>query len=444
MTLNGPEKKSYAARRSAVLDQLDGSVLFIAGPPEAIYANDVHYRYRPDTNIRYLTGFEEPSSLLLSRSADDEAGTTFFVRPCDPAAETWTGRRAGIDGARETYGADHAYGLDEALTVLERHLRKADKLYFAHCIDRSVNERVMDIVHRVNMERPRTGASHIVVADVRAVLDEMRLHKSNDELTLLRRACEVSCAAHRRTMESVVPGMNEFDIEAMLEHDFRRGGCRAPAYGTIAAGGDNATVLHYTANDQKLRDGDLVLIDAGGEYGGYCADITRTWPVGQRFSDKQAALYDLVLDAQLAAIDAVKPGATIDGIHEIAVGILAQGLIDLGLLVGPLDACLESESYRDFYMHRTSHWLGMDVHDAGAYRVAGEPRRLEPGMVLTVEPGLYVGPGIHAKRDTKGYEGIGIRIEDDIAVTSTGSEVLTAGAPKSREDIEALRAGANR
>ncbi len=439
MTLNGPDAKAYQTRRDALLARLENAVLFIAGPPEAIYANDVHYRYRPDTNIRYLTGFEEPSSLLLAKGTSDESGTTMFVRPRDPDAETWTGRRAGIDGAKAIYGADHAHGIDEALVVLERHLRQADTLYFAHCLDRSINERVMEIVHRVNLERPRTGASHVVVADVRALLDEMRLHKDAGELDLMRRACDVSAAAHRRSMRSVVPGMSEFDVEAMLEHDFRRGGCSAPAYGTIAACGDNATVLHYTQNDQPLTDGALILIDAGGEYGGYCADITRTWPIGPRFNEKQAALYDVVLAAQLAAIDGVKPGATIDGLHEIAVRVLVQGLVDLGLLTGPVAACIDSTSYRDFYMHRTSHWLGMDVHDAGAYRVNGEPRRLEPGMVLTVEPGLYVGPAV---KEAKGYEGIGIRIEDDVVVTSTGSEVLTSGAPKERSEIEALRAEA--
>ena len=439
MTLNGPDNKAYAARRRTTLDQLDRAVMFIAGPPEAVYANDVHYRYRPETNIRYLTGFEEPASLLLSRCSDDESGTTLFVLPSDPKAETWTGRRAGIDGACTRYGADHAYALDEALTVLERHLRQADRLYFSHSQDHSINERVMEIVYRVNLERPRTGAAHLTVADVRAVLDEMRLHKGAEELELLRRACDVSAAAHRRTMTTVRAGMNEFEIEAMLEHDFRVGGCKAPAYGTIAAGGVNATVLHYTRNDEELRDGELVLIDAGGEYGGYCADITRTWPIGARFSDKQAALYDIVLDAQLAAIEAVRPGATIDGIHEVAVGVLVQGLTDLGLVSGPVEECIKNESYRDFYMHRTSHWLGMDVHDAGAYRVDGKPRRLEPGMVLTVEPGLYVGSGI---KEAKGYEGIGIRIEDDVVVTEDGCDVLTGAVPKTRDEIESLRASA--
>lgn len=439
MTLNGPDKEVHASRRRSALAELDRAVLFIAGPPEAVYANDVHYRYRTDTNIRYLTGFEEPASLLLSQCSDKEAGMTLFVRPSDPAAETWTGRRAGLDGACSRYGADHAYPLDEALTVLERHLRQADKLYFSHSLDRSVNERVMDVVHRVNLERPRTGAAHLVVADVRALLDEMRLHKCPEELRLMRRACEISARAHHRTMVEVRPGMNEFDVEAMLEHDFRRGGCSAPAYGTIAAAGANATVLHYTQNDRKLEAGDLILIDAGGEFGGYCADITRTWPISPRFSGKQAALYDVVLDAQLAAIEAVRPGATIEGIHEIAVAVLARGLVSLGLVSGSVEDCIKGERYRDYYMHRTSHWLGMDVHDAGAYRVDGKPRLLEPGMILTVEPGLYVGPGI---ADAKGYEGIGIRIEDDVVVTDTGYEVLTRDAPKERSEIEALRSAA--
>jgi len=439
MTLNGPEKVVYESRRSAVLANLESAVLFIAGPPEAVYANDVHYRYRPDTNIRYLTGFEEPASLLLSKCGDKEAGTTLFVRPSDPAAETWTGRRAGIDGAVARYGADYAYPIDEQLVVLERQLRQADRLYFSHCLDRSINERVMDVVHRVNLERPRTGAAHLVVTDVRALLDEMRLHKTSRELDLMRSACRISAQAHTRAMATVKAGMTEYEVEAMIEHDFRRSGCSAPAYGTIAAGGANATVLHYTQNDQVLREGDLILIDAGGEFGGYCADITRTWPIAAAFSQEQAALYDIVLDAQLTAIDAVKPGATIDGIHEAAVEVLVTGLISLGLLSGSLQECLKTEAYRAYYMHRTSHWLGMEVHDAGAYRVDGEPRRLEAGMVLTIEPGLYVGPGIDA---AKAYEGIGIRIEDDVVVSDTGCEVLTSDVPKRREEIEALRAEA--
>jgi Xaa-Pro aminopeptidase len=439
MTLNGPTAEVFTKRRRDALAKLDQAVIFIAGPPEAVYANDVHYRYRPDTNLRYLTGFEEPASLLMSRCNDDESGTTLFVRPSDPAAETWTGRRAGVEGACARYGADHAYPIDEALAVLERHLRKADRLFFSHSLDHAINERVSEIVHRVNLERPRTGAAHIAVTDVRALLDEMRLHKSEEELELMRRACEISAAAHRRTMLEVKPGMNEFEVEAMLEHDFRVGGCSAPAYGTIAAGGANATVLHYTQNDCSLASGDLILIDAGGEYGGYCADITRTWPIAERFTDEQAALYDIVLESQLAAIDAVKPGATIDGIHTIAVAALAKGLVELKLVVGSVEECISSESYRDFYMHRTSHWLGMDVHDAGAYRVDGSPRLLEPGMVLTIEPGLYVGPAI---QNAKGYEGIGIRIEDDVVVTKDGHQVLTGGAPKNRSEIEALRTAA--
>jgi Xaa-Pro aminopeptidase len=439
MTLNGPSPTVHARRRAAVLERLDGAVLFIAGPPEAVYANDVHYPYRPDTNIRYLTGFEEPASLLLSHCGHDEKGVTLFVQPRDPDAETWTGRRAGTDGARSRYGADHAYPLDDALKVLEHHLSHAERLYYSHSIDHSINEQVMEIVHRVNLARPRTGAPHLVVNDVRALLDEQRLIKGDEELALMQRACEISGAAHRRLVETAQPGMTEFQLQARLEHDLRWNGCMGPAYGTIAACGANATVLHYTRNDAVLADGSLVLVDAGGEYGGYCADITRTWPVGAAFSKAQAELYDLVLAAQDAALEQVRPGAAIDDAHDAAVRTLAQGLVDLGLLQGSAQDCIEKQEYRRFYMHRTSHWLGMDVHDAGAYRVDGKPRVLDAGMALTVEPGLYVAPDCESAGD---HAGIGIRIEDDVVVTEDGCRVLTNEAPKERGEIERLRAKA--
>jgi Xaa-Pro aminopeptidase len=267
----------------------------------------------------------------------------------------------------------------------------------------------------------------------------MRVIKDEEELALMRRACEISGNAHRRLLDTIRPGMREYHVQAQLEHDFRWEGCTGPAYGTIAAAGDNATVLHYTRNDSELRDGELILVDAGGEYGGYCADITRTWPLGRSFSREQAELYDVVLAAQLAAIDTIRPGSTIEDAHDAAVATLAEGLIAAGLAEGPLQDCLDETRYRPFYMHRTSHWLGMDVHDAGAYRVDDRPRSLEPGVVLTVEPGLYVGPTV---ANAGAYAGIGIRIEDDVVVTDNGCRVLTAEAPKHRAEIETLRASA--
>ena len=436
MTLNGPEPSVYARRRSRVLAANPRAVLFIAGPAEAVYANDVHYRYRPDTNIRFLTGFEEPANLILS-DAGGERGLTLFVRERDPAAETWTGRRAGVDGARADYKADHAYPLSEWPAVLERHLREADRFYWTQSNDSQVNERVLAAIRAANAQRPRTGRPSLAVEDAALLLGETRVVKESDEIDVQRRACRVTADAHRAVMCALRPGDGEYQIEALVEYLLRNGGCSGPGYGTIAAGGANATVLHYTQNDRTLLDGDLLLLDAGGELGGYCGDVTRTFPVGARYSPAQAALYDIVLAAQHAAIAAARPGRSFDSVHTAALRVLAQGLLDVGLVTGSVDEVVEKRGYERFFMHRTSHWLGMDVHDAGRYAIDGASRALEPGMVLTVEPGLYI-PTDHESE----FRGIGIRIEDDLLVTPGGSEILTVDAPKERTEIEQIRAEA--
>jgi Xaa-Pro aminopeptidase len=436
VTRNGPPPDVYARRRRALIERLRGAVLFVPGPSEAIYANDVHYRYRPDTHIRYLTGFEEPAVLLMS-GCDHEPGLTLFVRPRDSAAETWTGKRAGPEGARARYGSDFAYTIDEWPAKLERHLKDAERLYWAQSRDAAVSDKVLEAVRAANATRPRSGRSSLVIEDALSLLGEMRVVKEPEEIEILRSACRVSAQAHRAVMNVVRPDDAEHDVEALVEYLFRSGGCSGPAYGTIAAGGENATILHYTQNDRRLDNGDLLLLDAGGELGGYCGDITRTMPVGASFSPPQAHLYDIVLDAQKAAIATVRPGATLEEIHTKALHVLAAGLLDAGLVTGTVSEILETKSYERFYMHRTSHWLGMDVHDVGRYAVDGKPRPLEPGIVLTVEPGLYVG----VDHDSE-YSGIGIRIEDDVLVTASGCEVLTSEAPKERAEIEALRRSA--
>jgi len=436
MTPNGPEPAVYEQRRRTLLARLQGAVLFIPGPAEAIYANDVHYRYRPDTNIRYLTGFDEPAHLLLS-GCEQERGLTLFVRPRDPAAETWTGQRAGVDGARSRYGADFAYTIDEWAGVLEKHLKEAERFYWMQSRDNAVNERVLAAIRAANALRPRSGRDSLVIEDATLLLGEMRVIKDADELVTLRSACRLSAEAHRAVIQAVRPGDAEFQVEALVEYFFRNAGCSSPAYGSIAAGGANATVLHYTANDRTLADGDLLLLDAGGEYGGYCGDITRTFPVGASYSQPQARLYDIVLAAQAAAIAAVRPGATVEAVHNAALEVLVAGLIDVGLLHGDVGEAIAKRSYERYYMHRTSHWLGMDVHDAGRYAIDGKSRALVEGMVLTVEPGLYV-----PLDDPSGFRGIGIRIEDDVLVTATGADVLTAAAPKDRSEIEKIRGAA--
>jgi Xaa-Pro aminopeptidase len=441
MTLHGPDLSVHARRRAAVVSALESAVLFLPVVPERVYSNDVHYAYRTDSNIRYLTGYEDPAALLISNCGADESGTTLFVQQHDPQAETWTGRRVGVEGACELYGIDHAYTLDRAYDVLTDHLKKARTLYYASGRNRPADEAVLEAIRSVDRERPRTGDVPILVTEASALLDEMRLFKEAEEVERLRTACRVSAAAHHRLLECLRPGMYEYQVQAIVEYAFRDAGCAGPAYGTIAAGGANATVLHYTRNDKLLENGELLLVDAGGEYGGYCADITRTSPVGTEYSKAQAELYDVVLGAQQAAIDTVKPGACYQDVHAAAVRSITEGLLALGLLSGSLDECIETNGHTKYYMHRTGHWLGMDVHDVGSYKVGGASRVLEPSMVLTVEPGIYVADGSDAPER---YRGIGIRIEDDVLVTTTGCEVLTADAPKARTEVERLRRGAAR
>ncbi|HXC51210.1 MAG TPA: aminopeptidase P N-terminal domain-containing protein [Candidatus Limnocylindrales bacterium] len=436
MTLHGPPPKAFAERRAAVRAALDGAVLFLPETPEAVYANDVHYTYRPDTNVRYLSGFEEPCALLLSNHGKEEDGFTLCVRARDEKSETWTGKRAGVEGARETYGADHAFPIEETWAVLLRQLRRADRLFYAHSRDPHVNQRVLELVHEANAERPRRGGDPIVVSEATALLAEFRLHKRPEEIDRMREAGRISAAAHMRLMETLRPGQTEYQAQALLEYEFRYGGCTGPAYGSICAGGANATVLHYTSNDRALADGELLLVDAAGEYGGYCADITRTFPVGASFSAGQAELYDIALAAQEASIEAVRPGIAIEEVHRTALRVLVEGLISIGLLTGTVDECIERNAYTPFYMHNTSHWLGMDVHDAGSYRTSGSSRVLEEGMVLTVEPGLYVRSDLLV--DEK-FRGVGIRIEDDILVTAGGREIMTSDVIKGRGEIEKIR-----
>ncbi len=436
MTPNGPDRQVYARRRRAVLDRLDKGVLFLPAVEEAIYSTDVSYPYRANSNIRYLCGFEEPAALLLANCGSDTDGFTLCVRPRDSSSETWTGRRAGLEDAAAIYGADHSLRCEEAYDALAARLEKAEHLWLAWHPSSSANARVVELVRRVNASRQRSDLVRISVHDADDILGEMRLIKSDEEIVVLRQACAISVEAHRRAMEHARPGGSESQLAALVEYRLRKAGCSGPAYGTIAASGNNATVLHYVRNDSALVNGDLLLLDAGGEYGGYCADITRTFPVGHRFSRAQAQLYDLVLAAQRAAIAAVRPGEPQAGVHRASVEVLCRGMVDLGLLDGPAGDRIEDESYKQYFMHGTSHWLGMDVHDSGRYRAGGESRPLQPGMVLTVEPGIYVRQDSAAPEELRG---IGIRIEDDVLVTADGHDVLTEGLPKERGEIEELR-----
>ncbi|HYH40602.1 MAG TPA: Xaa-Pro aminopeptidase [Burkholderiales bacterium] len=424
----------YARRRARLAAQMQRGVAVIPTAPERPRNRDAHYPYRFDSYFYYLTGFTEPDAVLVL-VAGDTPQSILFCRAKDEEREIWDGFRYGPAAARETFGFDHAHAiatLDERMADL---LSDQPAMHVHLGSDAAWDARV---VGWLNSVRARTRAGVVApptISDVHVLLDEMRLFKDDAEVAIMRRAAEISCAAHRRAMHTARPGVGEFTVEAELLHEFRRNGSQAPAYTSIVASGAHACVLHYVENSGVLQDGELLLIDAGCELDGYASDITRTFPVNGRFSGPQRDVYEVVLAAQAAAIAQVKPGTPWIAPHDAAVRVLAQGFVDLKLLPGSVQEVLETESYRQFYMHRTGHWLGLDVHDAGDYKRDGEWRDLEPGMVLTVEPGCYIrpAPGVPAQ-----FAGIGIRIEDDALVTAEGCEILTAAAPKSIADIEGL------
>jgi Xaa-Pro aminopeptidase len=361
--------------------------------------------------------------------------TILFCREKNAEREIWDGFRYGPAAARERFGFDEAHPIEELDALLPGLLENQPALFYPVGADAEWDARAMGWLNAVRAKARAGTAAPDRVQDVRSLVDEMRLVKDAQELGVMRRAARITAAAHRRAMQQARPGRNEYEIEAELLHEFRRNGAQFPAYWPIVAGGSNACVLHYVFNDAPLRDGDLLLIDAGCELDGYAADLTRTFPVNSRFSPAQRDVYEVVLAAQTAAIAAVKPGNAWNDPHDAAVRVLARGLLDLKLLAGTLDAVLEKETYKRFYMHRTGHWLGLDVHDAGEYKRAGKWRALAPGMTLTVEPGLYIRP---ADDIPAAFHNIGVRIEDDVAVTAGGCEVLTAEAPKAVADVEAL------
>jgi len=399
--------------------------------PERVRSRDSHYPYRFDSHFYYLTGFAEPEAALVVFSNK----SLLFCRERSEEREIWDGLRYGPEAARERFGFDEAHPIGALDEAMARLLENQPALYYPMGADPEWDARAIRWLNAVRA-RVRAGiAAPDRVHDVRAVIDDMRLVKDAHELGIMRRAARIAAAAHRRAMQRARPGRYEYEIEAELLYEFRRNGAQTPAYTPIVAGGANACVLHYVANDAPLRDGDLLLIDAGCELDGYASDLTRTYPVNGRFSAAQREVYEIVLAAQRAALESVRPGSAWNEPHDAAVRVLAQGLIDLKLLAGTLDEILEKEAYKRFYMHRTGHWLGLDVHDAGDYKRQGSWRALAPGMTLTVEPGLYIRAGDDVPERLRN---IGIRIEDDVAVADAGCEVLTAEAPKAIADVEAL------
>ena len=429
-----PDIEPFRARRNALLERMGAGIAIVPTAPERIRNRDSDYLYRFDSYFYYLTGFPEPEALAVL-VAGAEPKSILFCREKHLERELWEGFRHGPEAAREAFGFDAAHPFGELDAELPKLLGNQPTLFYAPGMDPAWDARILGWLNQVRAQA-RTGiTAPAEIRDLRVPLDGMRLVKDPHELGVMRRAASISAGAHVRAMRVARPGMMEYEIEAEFLYEFRRHGAQFPAYWPIVAGGANACVLHYRENDRRLEDGDLLLIDAGCELDGYASDITRTFPTNGRFSAAQRELYDLVLAAQEAAIAEVRPSRPWNAPHDAAVKVLAQGFIDLGLCRGSLDEVLEKEDYKRFYMHRTGHWLGLDVHDAGDYKTLGEWKPLAPGNVLTVEPGCYVRP---AEDVPERYWNIGIRIEDDALVTASGCAIFTDGVPKRAAEIEAL------
>jgi Xaa-Pro aminopeptidase len=429
----------YKKRREAVLDALaagnperpDAVAVFPSAP---VYTrnNDVDHEYRQDSDLFYLTGFDEPNSVLVLSAKDRKA--ILFVRPRDPEREVWDGPRAGVDGARARFGADEAFVVAELASELPKFLANMRRLYYRLGRDRAFDDKVLEAIDRTR-QRARHGVTWPTeILDPAEIVHEMRLFKASEDLAAMRLAAKITEEAHLRAMAQAKPGMHEFEVEALLLETFRRRGSERPAYGSIVGSGANATVLHYRANNRKMEQNELLLIDAGCELDYYAADVTRTFPVSGKFTTEQRAIYELVLEAQELGITRTVKGATLDGIHKETIEVITRGLVRLGLLNGDVEKLVEAEAYKPFFMHRTSHWLGMDVHDVGAYYLRGKARALEPGMVLTVEPGIYIAKDNDSVPPE--WRGIGVRIEDDILVTEGEPENLTGRIPKSVAEVE--------
>ncbi|MDD2914114.1 MAG: Xaa-Pro aminopeptidase [Gallionella sp.] len=426
----------YAQRRIRLLEKMQRGIAIIPTAPEVARNADSHYSYRHDSNFYYLTGFVEPEAVLVLVAGQSiQPRSILFCREKNPEREIWDGYRLGPNAAKEQFGFDATYPIAQLDEKLAELMGNQPVLFYPLGLNTEWDQRILKLRAEVQAKSRSGIRAPDEIRDVRALLNEMRLFKDAHELNIMRRAATISTSAHQRAMQFTRPGQFEYQIEAEILHEFCRHGARHPAYTSIVAGGANACVLHYVGNDAMLKNGDLLLIDAGCELDGYASDITRTFPVNGKFSAAQKEVYEIVLAAQAAAIDAAQPGNTWDAPHNAALRILAQGFIDLKLCQGSVDTVLESESYKKFYMHRTGHWLGMDVHDVGEYKIGDDWRALQPSMVLTVEPGCYIRP---ADDVPESLWNIGIRIEDDVAITAQGNEVLTIAAPKEVANIEAL------
>lgn len=433
--------QEFTRRRKTLMALMEpGSIAIVPSAKMVVRSRDSEFSFRQDSDFYYLTGFDEPEAVLVLMPGREVGEVVMFCQDRDPAMEQWTGYRAGPDGVCKNFGADDAFPIGDIDEILPGLIEGRQRVYYAMGKHAEFDQQVM---HWVNLIRSKVRSGAIPPGeflDLDHYLHDMRLFKSAAELKIMRRAGEISAAAHCRAMRFCRPGMYEYQLEAEILHEFAMAGARSPAYSSIVGAGKNGCILHYIDNRDQIKDGDLVLIDAGCELGLYAADITRTFPANGRFSPEQRAIYNIVLNAQKAAIAVTKPGNHWNQPHDATVQVITEGLVELGILNGDVDELIAQEAYKPFYMHRAGHWLGMDVHDVGDYKVGGEWRVLEEGMVTTVEPGIYISHD-DDRVDAK-WRGIGIRIEDDVAVTKTGCDVLTDGVPKEIADIEALMAEA--
>jgi len=430
----------YKERREQLMAKIGTGTAIFRSAPVAVMHNDVEYAFRQDSDFFYLTGFNEPEAVAVLAPHHEEHRFILFVQPKEREKEVWTGYRTGVEAAKEKFGADEAYPIAELNEKLPKYLEKADRIYYHLGRDRTFNDTILKHWQQLMAGYPKRGTGPMAIESTNPILHAMRQVKSAAELEMMRKAVAISVEAHNHARDFAQPGRYEYEVQAELEHIFRRRGGMGPAYPSIVASGANSCVLHYIENDRQMQDNELLLIDAGCAYGYYNADITRTFPVGNKFTPEQKILYEIVLKAQLEAIAQVQPGNPYNQFHDTAVRVLVEGLMDLGLLAGDIEEIIKEEKYKPFYMHRTGHWLGLDVHDAGVYKHGENWQSLQPGHVVTVEPGLYIGTDLEPAEGQPAidecWRGIGIRIEDDVLVTESGHEVLTAAVPKSVEAME--------
>jgi Xaa-Pro aminopeptidase len=434
-------QREYQQRREQLMAKIGNGTAIFCSAPMAVMHNDVEYNYRQDSDFFYLTGFNEPQAVCVLAPHHPEHKFILFVRPKDKQLEVWSGYRCGVDAAKEIYGADIAYPIAELDEKLPQYLEKSSRIYYHLGRDRTFNSKVLTHWEQLMRTYPKRGTGPIAIEDTSPILHSLRLVKSDAELELMRKAADIAVEAHNHAMTFTQPGLYEYEVQAEIEYIFQKRGAIGVAYPSIVASGKNACVLHYIGNNQKMQDNELLLIDAGCSFGYYNSDITRTFPVGGKFTPEQKTLYEIVLAAQKNALAQVQPGNPYNLVHDVAVRTLTEGLVDIGLLKGEIDKLIEEEKYKPFYMHRTGHWLGLDVHDVGVYQYGDDkPQLLQSGNVLTVEPGLYIVPDTQPAEGQPEIDprwvGIGIRIEDDVLVTSTGHEVLTAALPKEVNQIE--------